>query len=87
MPPPADLYASIHNVPSLEDAKPEDLRRLIKTFPVIDNHAHNLFVEQKASIQAEYPFELITSEAIGVALTEDSPSTLAHIRADRKSVV
>lgn len=38
-------------------------------------------MEQYASIQAEYPFELITSEAAGVALTEDSPSTLAHIRA------
>ncbi|KAF8448206.1 glutamine synthetase [Terfezia claveryi] len=81
MPPPADLYTSIHHIPSLEDAKPEDLRQLIKTFPVIDNHAHNLFVEQYASIQAEYPFELITSEAVGVALTGDSPSTLAHIRA------
>lgn len=81
MPPPADLYTSIHHISSLEDAKPEDLRRLIKTFPVIDNHAHNLFVEQYASIQAEYPFELITSEAVGVALTEDSPSALAHIRA------
>jgi len=81
MPPPADLYTSIHHIPSLEDAKPEDLRRLIKTFPVIDNHAHNLFMEQYAPIQAEYPFELITSEAVGVALTEDSPSTLAHLRA------
>lgn len=78
---PADLYASIHHINSLEDAKPEDLRRLIKTFPVIDNHAHNLFVEEYASIQEEYPFELITSDAIGVALTEDSPSTLAHNRA------
>ncbi|KAF8417193.1 glutamine synthetase [Tirmania nivea] len=81
MPPPADLYATIHHIPSLENAKPEDLRRIIKTFPVIDNHAHNLFVEQYASIQAEYPFELITSEAVGVALIEDSPSSLAHIRA------
>jgi len=81
MPPPEGLYSSIHHIPSLEDAKPEDLRRLINTFPVIDNHAHNLFVEKYAPIQPEYPFELITSEAVGVALTEDSSTSLAHIRA------
>lgn len=59
----------------------QDLRKLIQTYPVIDNHAHNLFTKQHASISSAYPFELLTSEAQGEALTKDSTSSIAHMRA------
>lgn len=54
-----------------------DLRNLILTHPVIDNHAHNLL---RSSYLAAYPLESITSEAADAAL-DHVPHTLAHLRA------
>lgn len=77
---PADVYSGIHKVASLHNATEQDLRLLIQTFPVIDNHAHNLLREEHACGSQEYPFESITSEAQGHALHDHVHSNLAHIR-------
>ncbi|KAF2099990.1 glutamine synthetase/guanido kinase [Rhizodiscina lignyota] len=58
----------------------EELRTVIRTFPVIDNHAHNLLVP--AELESE-PFESITTEARGWAL-EDTHTSLSHIRAAKQ---
>ena len=57
----------------------DELRQIIRTYPVIDNHAHNLLRPHGLKI-AE--FLTITSEAEGDAL-EDTPTSLAHLRAAR----
>ncbi|RMZ87836.1 hypothetical protein DV736_g4933, partial [Chaetothyriales sp. CBS 134916] len=75
-----ELYA-LHHIGDLDTATEEDLRQVIRTFPVIDNHAHNLLDEDNAYGNAEYPFESITSEAQGPALTDHVHTTLAHVRA------
>lgn len=64
---------------SLSEATTDHLKNLIRSFPIIDNHAHNILTQAKAAGDSTYPFELITSEAQGSALKE-SPSSLAHIR-------
>lgn len=57
----------------------EELRLLIRTHPVIDNHAHNLLRPHGQKI-AE--LLTITSEAEDDAL-EDTPTSLSHLRAAR----
>ena len=58
----------------------EDLKKVIRTCPVIDNHAHNLLRPNELK-NAE--FLTITSEATGAALQETYTS-LSHIRAARQ---
>ncbi|RMZ75158.1 hypothetical protein DV737_g5428, partial [Chaetothyriales sp. CBS 132003] len=79
-PPGPELYA-LHHIGDLDTATEEDLRQVIQTFPVIDNHAHNLLDEDNAHGCPEYPFESITSEAQGSALTDHVHTTLPHVRA------
>ncbi|KAF8638354.1 hypothetical protein AX17_002256 [Amanita inopinata Kibby_2008] len=50
-------------------------------YPAIDNHAHPLL---KSTHRDALPFEGVISEADGDALTQDSPNTLACIRATRQ---
>jgi glutamine synthetase len=77
----AEDYSYLPRISNLERATEDDLRQVIHTFPVIDNHAHNMLLEDHAYGSAEYPFECITSEAQGHALTEHVHSGLAHMRA------
>lgn len=58
----------------------EQLRHLIQTHPLIDNHAHNLLSSERATDYVKYPFESITSEACSVAL-QNAKKTLPHLRA------
>ena len=80
-PHPETPTPQIHHISNLEDATTEDLQLLIQSFPVIDNHAHNLIHEDFAYGTAEAPFESITSEAQGPALLEHVQSSLSHMRA------
>ncbi|KIX06217.1 uncharacterized protein Z518_04192 [Rhinocladiella mackenziei CBS 650.93] len=80
MAPQPDLYPALHRVRDLETAGIEDLQQIIQTFPVIDNHAHNMLTEDNAYGSAEYPFECITSEAQGHALSDHVHASLAHMR-------
>jgi glutamine synthetase len=80
MPPPVEAYPDLHHINDLDHATESDLRQLIRTFPVIDNHAHNLLTEENAYGSADYPFECITSEASGHALADHVHSTLPHMR-------
>ncbi|KAI9927902.1 hypothetical protein ASPWEDRAFT_60591 [Aspergillus wentii DTO 134E9] len=57
----------------------DTLRHLIQSHPIIDHHAHNILSRQSAQNYATYPFEQITSEAQGPALSS-APSTLPLIR-------
>ncbi|PYH49674.1 extracellular developmental signal biosynthesis protein FluG [Aspergillus saccharolyticus JOP 1030-1] len=56
------------------------LRQLVQTYPLIDNHAHNLLNKSNACNYEKYAFEQITSEAQGIAL-ENAPHTLPLQRA------
>ncbi|KAL1654375.1 hypothetical protein SLS61_002975 [Didymella pomorum] len=58
----------------------EQLRHVALSFPIIDNHAHNLILPTHADT---IPFETITSEAQGRAL-RDTFKSLAHLRAVRQ---
>ncbi len=58
----------------------DDLKDLIRTCPVIDNHGHNLL---RSHGQKTGDLLTITSEASGDAL-EDTPTSLAHLRAVRQ---
>lgn len=77
----SDSYPALHYVRDLESAGIQDLQQLVQTFPLIDNHAHNMLTEEHAYGSTEYPFESITSEAQGHALMDHVHSSLAHIRA------
>lgn len=81
MAPQPDLYPTLHRLRDLETAGIQDLQQIIQTFPVIDNHAHNMLTEENAYGSAEYPFECMTSEAQGHALSDHVHSSLAHMRA------
>ncbi|KAL6240509.1 hypothetical protein RBB50_012621 [Rhinocladiella similis] len=81
MAPMPELYPTLHQVRELESAGIQDLQEIIQTFPIIDNHAHNMLTEDNAFGSIEYPFESITSEAQGHALTDHVHTSLAHIRA------
>ncbi|KAK2757303.1 hypothetical protein FQN54_004817 [Arachnomyces sp. PD_36] len=62
-----------------------ELRHLIKTHPLIDNHAHNLLNHETAlNYHDKYPLECIVSEAHGEKAVEQSRHALAHIRAVRQ---
>lgn len=58
----------------------DELKHLIDTIPVIDNHAHNILRPHQL---ASHDFLIITTEATGEAL-EDAPKSLAHLRAQRQ---
>ena len=75
---------SLHQITDLAHATTEDLELLIHTFPVIDNHAHNMLLDDLAYGSSDYPFETITSEAQGPALFDHVHSTLSHMRAIRQ---
>ena len=77
-------YASIHHLSHASEPTEHDLRAIIRSYPLIDNHAHNLLREEEAHGNEHYPFESITSEAQGHALQEHVQSTLAHVRAVRQ---
>jgi hypothetical protein len=64
----------------VRDADLDDLRALVQSHPIIDNHAHNILSASKASDYAKYPLEAITSEAQGPALDEVQ-KTFAHHKA------
>ena len=55
----------------------EKIRKVIRTCPLIDNHAHNLLLHDRPE---QASFLSITSEARGEALN-DAVNSLAHIRA------
>lgn len=74
-------YANIHYLSSSSEPNEHDLKAIIRSYPLIDNHAHNLLREEEAHGNEHYPFESITSEAQGHALQEHVQSTLAHVRA------
>ena len=58
----------------------DELRHIIRTCPVIDNHGHNLL--RPHGLRSS-DFLTITSEATGEAL-RDTPTTLAHLRAAKQ---
>ena len=58
----------------------DELRHIIRTCPVIDNHGHNLL--RPHGLRSSN-FLTITSEAAGEAL-RDTPTTLAHLRAAKQ---
>lgn len=66
------MESNTHDTGSLEE-----LKHLIRTCPVIDNHAHNILRPQQLK---SANFLTITTEASGDAL-EDAPKSLAHLRA------
>lgn len=74
-------FPSLHQIKHLNQATPDDLSLIVQSFPVIDNHAHNLLHEDHAYGSSEFPFETITSEAQGTALTDHVHTSLSHIRA------
>jgi hypothetical protein len=66
---------------SISTSNPMDeLRQVIRTCPVIDNHGHNLLRPHGLRTS---DFLTITSEATGEALRE-TPKTLAHLRAAKQ---
>ena len=77
-------YYDIHYLSNVREPTSEDLNAVIRTYPLIDNHAHNLLREEEAEGNSDYVFESITSEAQGHALQEHVHSTLAHIRGIRQ---
>ena len=58
----------------------EELRKTVRTCPIIDNHAHNLLRPHQLK---HHNLLTITTEAEGAAL-EDAPKSLAHLRASRQ---
>lgn len=64
----------------------QQLKDLIDTHPLIDNHAHPLLqpAGQADDSHPHHPLESIVSEATGDALLQTSPFSLAHLRAVRQ---
>lgn len=58
----------------------DDLRHLIQTHPLIDNHAHNLLTRESVTNYSSYPLEAIVSEANGRAL-QNARTALPWLRA------
>jgi Amidohydrolase len=56
------------------------LRALIRSHPVIDNHCHNLLQDL---LSPQYAFEVIVSEAQGLAL-EQSAHSVSRLRAEKQ---
>lgn len=84
MAPIPETYPNLHRISDLDHATEEDLRQIIRTYPVIDNHAHNILTESNAYGSADHPFESITSEAQGHALLDHVHTSLAHTRGMRQ---
>lgn len=80
MAPAPETYPNLHHISDLDRATADDLSQIIRTYPVIDNHAHNILTEDNAYCSADMPFEGITSEAQGHALTDHVHTSLAHMR-------
>ena len=77
----SNSFPALHKIKHLDRATLDDLSLLIQSYPIIDNHAHNLLNEDHAYGSSDFPFESITSEAQGPALTEHVHSSLSHSRA------
>ncbi|KAJ4348190.1 uncharacterized protein N0V89_009562 [Didymosphaeria variabile] len=58
----------------------ENLRHVVNTFPIIDNHAHNII---QPALLDTIPVESVTTEAQGGAL-RDTFKSLPHLRAARQ---
>lgn len=58
----------------------DDLKNIVRSCPVIDNHAHNLLLPSK---QEAHDLLTATTEAHGAAL-QDTKTSLSHIRAVRQ---
>lgn len=84
MAPAPETYPNLHRVSDIDNATEEDLRQVIRTYPVIDNHAHNILTEDNAYGSADHPFESITSEASGHALLDHVHTSLPHLRGMRQ---
>lgn len=63
-----------------EMATLDDLKKVVRSYPVIDNHAHNLLLPSK---QEAHDLLTATTEAQGDAL-QDTKTSLSHIRAVRQ---
>ena len=59
----------------------QQLKDLIDTHPLIDNHAHPLLQPAGQAAGHSHALESIVSEATGDALLQTSPFSLAHLRA------
>ena len=59
----------------------EQLRHLIRTHPLIDNHCHNLLSARHAANYDKYAFECIASDAGATALSQTASKTLPYARA------
>jgi predicted TIM-barrel fold metal-dependent hydrolase len=62
------------------DASLASLESVIRSHPIIDNHAHNLLLPEYLNSE---PFESITTEAQDLALP-DTFKSLSHLRAERQ---
>jgi len=74
------LYVSVFASCKLMMTTIDDLRHVVRKCPLVDNHAHNLL--RPHQLRAS-DFLTITTEASGEAL-EDTPHSLAHLRAVRQ---
>jgi hypothetical protein len=81
MSPQSTSFPMLHKIKHPDRATLDDLSLLVQSYPVIDNHAHNLLNEDHAYGGSDFPFESITSEAQGAALTDHVHTSLSHIRA------
>lgn len=68
-----------NNMASTKKDALDELRQVVRTCPIIDNHGHNILRPQQLK---SANFLTITTEATGEALA-DTPKSLAHIRAAR----
>jgi hypothetical protein len=57
----------------------DELRALVQSHPLIDNHAHNILSAEHALNYNKYPLESITSEAHGEALKQARHTIPHHI--------
>jgi len=78
-----EAYSNISMAANTETAPTnslDDLKQLIRTCPVVDNHAHNILRPHQLK---SANFLTITTEANGEAL-EDTPKALSHLRAAKQ---
>ena len=73
MAPPPEMYPNVYRIADPSNVTKDDLSQIIQTYPVIDNHAHNMLLEEHAYGGPDHPFESITSEASGHALFDHVP--------------
>lgn len=60
---PSPALATMPGLPTLDE-----LRHLIRTHPIVDNHAHNILRQQHAINYEKYPLNHIVSESSGLSL-------------------